>query len=62
MEAIEVQVYPRVVNIQIKSDSKVNHSKIIYDQKKHIDKLKLENLELLTNSKSNENKLIELSL
>ena len=38
----------KVLTLQIKPEQKVNHHKIITEQKHHLDRLKLENLELQT--------------
>ena len=47
----------RVVNLQVKPVQKVNHHKMITEQKHQLDRLKLENLELQTSSKANLEKI-----
>ena len=39
-----IKLVARVTSIQIKPDQKVNHHKIINEQKYEVDRLKLENL------------------
>ena len=47
----------KVVNLHIKPEQKVNHNKKITDQKRELDRLKLENLELQISQKSNLEKI-----
>ena len=46
--------------MQIKPDQKVNHRKIITEQRHQIDRLKLENLKIHTHSKVNDDEIRQL--
>ena len=49
-----VHLQKMVCTMQIKPDQKVNHHKIITEQKHQIDRLKLENLKIQTSQKVND--------
>ena len=48
------------MSIQIKPDHKINHQKIITEQKHQLEKLKLDNLKLKTSQNQNDKKVKDL--
>ena len=59
-EPQRMKLAARVTSIQIKPDQKVNHHKLITEQKYELNRLKLENLEFQTSKRSYDDKIREL--